>query len=100
MRRTVFLAALAAGLAATPAPAQAIVYDNVTTFAGQGVLVNLTANQGTAAVSTMLADDIQTVPLSPGQPVQAFRFTVVNGGAAAASVRPLVRFFAADGPGG
>lgn len=76
-----------------------VVYSNVDFTAGpfQGGTMGLAATNAGNAISRVRADDI--TPVSGGQWVSQFTFSMANFNAATVSARPLVRFWASDGAG-
>jgi hypothetical protein len=75
------------------------IYSNVTNFLGTAATNGTATLQGTNTITALLADDL-TFARTPPTNITGYRFTVANFNATAVSVRPLVRFYAADGPGG
>src|SRR5262245_34085550 len=97
-----FLGAVAAALAlAGAAPAQAVTaYDNTATFSGFGLVIAGAGQVGNRLVTPLAADDIAVAPGLGGQAVTALTFSTANFSGGAVTVRPLLRFYAADGAGG
>lgn len=75
------------------------IYSNVTTFLGTGTRNTLATLQGTNTITALVADDL-TFVRTPPTSITGYRFTVANFNATAVSARPLVRFYANNGPGG
>ena len=81
------------------APAVAtVMYSNVTTFSGSGVLNGGAALQGANTITRLTADDL--TPIGGGIDVTQFKFSVVNLNAVQLTFRPRARFWFADGAGG
>ncbi|CAN5191827.1 hypothetical protein BH09BAC2_BH09BAC2_13430 [soil metagenome] len=77
-------------------------YSNVDNYTGSGYANGGVANVAGTRTTVMVGDDLNfiTVGLSAPYSIATFYWSVANFNAAAASARPTVRFYLADGAGG
>ncbi|WP_146854126.1 choice-of-anchor D domain-containing protein, partial [Brevifollis gellanilyticus] len=81
-----------------PAITSAAAYDNTTTYSGSVFFNNLATS--TAVGTRMVVDDITFTPGSEGKNVTNFVWAIGNNDTVSFTARPIVRFWAPDGPGG
>lgn len=77
-----------------------LAYSNVGFFTGSTITNGGATLQGANTITTLVADDCTPLGGTGGLPVIGFTFSVANLNGAAATFRPRVRFWNADGAGG
>ncbi|MEZ5425083.1 MAG: choice-of-anchor Q domain-containing protein [Pyrinomonadaceae bacterium] len=78
----------------------ASVYSNVTNNSGFSVANANATDQSGNIITRLIADDLTTTSATLPYDITGFRFSVGNFNGTAVTFRPLVRFYANDGPSG
>jgi hypothetical protein len=96
MRKVTCLVLLAMAAHVVPADAQIVAYDNTVNSSGFFSPNGGAATSGTNTITTLVADDISVDSAFVGSTISQITFAVVNGNTADVTVRPRLRFYAAD----
>src|SRR5438034_1384662 len=100
--RKLLIASVATAILTSSSFAQ-VVYDNSVTFQGQAYAAGGAVDPGNGDTNTrMVMDDItpDTSLFTAGQTIHFVTFSVANLNENTVTIRPKIRFFTDDGPGG